>query len=172
MEHLFNDAGEPQIIPSRNSSHHDFEFNFGKWNVHNRKLKKRLQNSNEWMEFEATNECHGSLNGFATSDLYRTEIDGEPFEGLTVRLFNPKTRLWSIYWADSKVVVLDVPVVGSFDGPIGRFYAKDVWEGKKIVMQFHWDKTNPETPIWSQAFSADKGRTWEWNWYMTMTRQG
>jgi hypothetical protein len=22
---------------------------------------------------------------------------------------------------------------------------------------------NPQLPIWSQAFSADNGKTWEWN---------
>ena len=67
--------------------------------------------------------------------------------------------------------MLDVPQIGSFDGDIGRFYAKDVHEGKEITVQFLWDKSNADVPVWSQAFSADGGETWEWNWYMTMTRQ-
>jgi len=33
---------------------------------------------------------------------------------MSLRLFNPKTRLWSIYWANSEMVVLDVPQVGRF----------------------------------------------------------
>jgi hypothetical protein len=96
------------------------------------------------------------------------EFDGVPFQGATFRLFNPKTMLWSLYWADSNVVVMDVPQVGSFDGDIGRFYAKDVFEEKPIIVVFQWDKTNPDSPIWSQAFSPDNGATWEWNWYVTL----
>lgn len=43
-------------------------------------------------------------------------------------------------------------------------------EGKDIVVMFQWDKTDPTKPIWSQAFSADDGKTWEWNWYMYFSR--
>jgi len=35
---------------------------------------------------------------------------------------------------------------------------------------FHWDKTDIDNPIWSQAFSTDNGKTWEWNWYMYTNR--
>ena len=65
------------------------------------------------------------------------------------------------------LVVLDVPQVGSFDGNIGKFYARDLFEGKGIIVQFKWDKTIPSAPVWSQAFSPDNGKTWEWNWHMT-----
>jgi len=105
------------------------------------------------------------------TDSFQTKFDSVPFEGMTLRLFNPKTKLWSIYWADSNVVVLDVPQVGSFENKIGRFYAKDVFEGKEIIVKFKWDATDPDVPVWSQAFSADNGATWEWNWYMTFERQ-
>lgn len=68
---------------------------------------------------------------------------------------------------DSNAVVMDVPQVGSFDGDIGKFFANDIWEGTSVVVKFKWDKTNVDSPTWSQAFSADEGKTWEWNWYMT-----
>jgi hypothetical protein len=103
-------------------------------------------------------------------DQFITEFDGVPFEGMSLRLFNPQTKLWSIYWADSNLVTLDVPQVGSFDGDIGIFYAKDFHAGKPIVIAFKWDKSNPDVPLWSQAFSPDKGETWEWNWYMRFER--
>jgi hypothetical protein len=35
---------------------------------------------------------------------------------------------------------------------------------------FRWDKRDPEHPIWSQAFSPDNGKTWEWNWYNVSNR--
>lgn len=40
--------------------------------------------------------------------------------------------------------------------------------GKDILVKFQWDKTDPDHPIWSQAFSPDNGTYLEWNWYMYM----
>ena len=167
----FNSTGELEIVASNTSSREDFNFLIGRWKIHNRKLKTRLNNDDEWFEFEATCECRKILNGFGNTDQFLTEFDGVPFEGAAFRLFNPHTRLWSIYWADSNLVTMDVPQVGSFNGNIGRFYAQDFYAGKPIVVVFEWNKTNPDVPVWSQAFSPDKGETWEWNWYMTFERQ-
>ncbi|HEX4851545.1 MAG TPA: hypothetical protein VFV08_12095, partial [Puia sp.] len=55
------------------------------------------------------------------------------------------------------------PQVGSFEGNVGWFYAKDIWDGKKIIIVYKWDKSNPDRPTMSQAFSTDNGKTWEWN---------
>ena len=74
--------------------------------------------------------------------------------------------------ADSNAPKLDdFPVVGSFEGSVGKFFANDTFNGKEIVTLYQWDKTDPEHPVWSQAFSPDGGVTWEWNWYMTLTRK-
>lgn len=159
-----------QITPSPTSSENDFDFFVGKWKVRNRKLNKRLANCDDWTEFEAKNDCRKILNGRANTDSFYAEFDDKPFEAMTLRLFNPSTKLWSIYWADSNVVVLDVPQVGYFDGKIGEFFARDIFEGQQIIVKFRWDVTDENAPVWSQAFSADEGKTWEWNWYMYFTR--
>ena len=164
---LLDSNGELNISPSKGSSQNDFDFLVGKWEVHNKKLKSRLSNCTEWTEFEFLVECRKILQGFGNIDSYQTLFDNVPFEAMALRLFNPKNRLWTIYWASTKVVALDVPVVGSFDDEIGTFYTKDVWEGQRILVGFRWDKTNHDVPLWSQAFSSDEGKTWEWNWYMT-----
>ncbi|NOT48563.1 MAG: hypothetical protein HOP17_12530 [Acidobacteria bacterium] len=112
-----------------------------------------------------------TLNGIGNFETFEAVIDGRPFAGEAVRLFNPKTRLWSIYWADSNHGILDQnPVVGSYENGIGKFYAQDSFDGKDIVVLYQWDKRDPEHPIWSQAFSLDKGKTWEWNWYMYLSK--
>jgi len=159
-----------EIVASKTSSPEDFDFLVGKWRVHNRKLNKRLADCKEWTEFEARGECRKILNGFGNTDSFKTEFDGKPFEGMTLRLFNPNAKLWSIYWADSNVVVLDVPQIGSFENRIGEFYARDVFEEKPVIVKFKWDATDAENPVWSQAFSADEGKTWEWNWFMNFSR--
>jgi hypothetical protein len=58
---------------------------------------------------------------------------------------------------------LDPPVVGSFENRIGHFFARDTFKGQNIIVVFRWDARNPQLPIWSQAFSTDEGKTWEWN---------
>lgn len=159
----FTPNGELDIQPSPTSSQNDFDYLVGKWKLEDKKLKSRLTNSNEWIEFESTVEMHKLLQGIGNMDVYRTTVDGKPFEGVALRLFNPKTRLWSIYWVDSNNGTMDPPVVGSFDGNVGRFYCKDKYKGKDIIVVFQWDKTDPNNPVWAQAFSPDNGKSWEWN---------
>jgi hypothetical protein len=170
----FDEKGELVITTSATSSQSDFDFLVGKWKMHHRRLNKRLENCKDWTEFESSDENHKMLNGLGDVDIfYTTELpgqEGKPFEGFTLRLFNPKTRLWSLYWVASNTGVLDPPVVGSFEHNVGHFFAKDTFNGKKIIMMFRWDAREKDHPVWSQAFSPDNGKTWEWNWYNVSER--
>lgn len=166
----FDSNGDLIIVASSNSSKNDFDFYAGKWRLRNKKLKTRLNNCSEWVEFESTQEMYKVLQGIGNIDNYLATFDSLPFEGMSIRLFNPKTRLWSIYWADSHEGVLQPAVVGSFENNVGHFFTKDTFNDQKIIVMFRWDVQNKEKPIWSQAFSADNGKTWEWNWYMYFER--
>jgi len=166
----FDPSGELDITASARSSQKDFDFFIGKWRIKNRKLRSRLTGCNEWVEFEATQTDYKALNGLANMDHFYATLNGKPFEGMTIRLFDPKTRLWSIYWSDSNTGQLDKPVVGSFEKNIGHFYTRDNFQGKDIIMLFQWDKTDKDNPVWSQAYSTDNGLSWEWNWHMYMSR--
>jgi hypothetical protein len=166
----FNEKGGLLIIPSPTSSENDFDFYTGNWNLHNKKLKSRLTNCTEWIEFDATVKMYKVLNGMGNIDQIITSFDGVPFEGMSVRFFNPQTRLWSIHWADTGTLKLDTPTVGSFDTDFGHFFTTDLLNGKKIVVVYRWDIRDKNQPVWSQAFSDDDGATWEWNWYMYFSR--
>ncbi len=158
------------IIPSVTSSQRDFDFYVGKWKIRNRKLKERLKQCTEWSEFEADQEMRKILGGLGNRDNFLTTFNGEPFEGMTLRLFDPTTGLWSMYWADSSTGVLQPPTVGSFYGDVGRFFTRDSHEGQEIIVVFEWNKSDPAAPTWSQAFSTDEGQSWETNWYMNSRR--
>jgi len=160
-----------QVTPSASSSEHDFDFLTGSWFIHNRKLNERLNNCQDWTEFEARGTLRQILQGFGNIDDFVTEFEGKPFEGMSLRIFNPLTKLWAIYWSDTSRYTLDKPVFGSFDGNIGKFYCTDIFKDKEILVMFQWDKQNLTKPVWSQAFSTDKGKSWEWNWFMTFTRE-
>jgi hypothetical protein len=71
-------------------------------------------------------------------DTYSTTqfpgMGGELFEGLTLRLFDPKTRLWSLYWIASNTGKIDPPVVGSFDqNGVGHFFGKDMLNATLVL---------------------------------------
>lgn len=159
----FDANGALIIRPSATSSEHDFDYLVGTWKLRNRKLRSRLTHSTEWIAFESRVEMHQILNGLGNIDRYTEQTSGKPFEGVAVRLFDPKTRLWSIYWADGSRGSFDPPMVGSFENKVGHFFARDTYKGQPIIAVFRWDVRNPSLPIWSQAFSTDEGRTWEWN---------
>jgi hypothetical protein len=159
------------IQPSVASSQNDFDFLEGKWKVQNRKLNARLNNSSDWSEFESELHMRKTINGLGNVENYYAVFDGKPFEGQAVRLFNPQTKLWTIYWMDSGNPVMDLhPVSGSFENGIGKFFARDSFNGKSIVVLYQWDVTNNVHPKWSQAFSTDDGKTWERNWEMILTK--
>lgn len=167
----FDDAGELIVTSSERSSKHDFDFLAGKWTMYHKKLKERFVGSTEWIDLESTDTNYGPiLNGIGNTDLYVANFDGKPFEGFTLRLFNPETRLWSLYWVASDSGVLDPPVVGSFEDDIGHFFGEDTVEGRDVLMVFRWDFRDKEHPVWCQAFSLDRGQTWEWNWINVLYR--
>jgi hypothetical protein len=148
----------------------DFDFWFGRWHVRNRRLRERLAGSDEWDEFDATSEARRLPGGLGNEDVFRTDWSGG-FVGMSFRFFDPGTRLWWIYWADSRRPgELDPPVVGSFDGDVGVFQGEDVLRGRPVLVRFVWSRVTTATPRWEQAFSDDGGRTWEPNWVMECTR--
>ncbi len=151
---------------------HDFDFLFASWNIRNRFLKGRLQHSTEWIEFDARSDVAPLLDGFGHLDRYFAVRDGAPFEGITLRLFDPATGEWSIYWADTAHArTLLPPMVGRFIGGVGEFYGDETIDGKTVRCRFLWTRPTADSARWEQAFSDDGGKTWETNWIMSFTRR-
>lgn len=150
---------------------HDFDFLFGAWKVHNRYLNTRLRNSTDWIEFEGRANVQPLLNGFGHIDQYSAVREGQRLEGITVRLFNPATAEWSLYWADTMRAPTFLPVmVGRFVGDVSEFFGDETVDGKRVLCRYRWTNSPAGSPRWEQAFSGDNGQTWETNWIMTLTR--
>ena len=165
-----NLSNDLKIVSSEISSQNDFAFYAGKWKIRVKKLKTRLKNSNDWVEQEATEEIRPILNGLGYIGQFQQTVNGVHYEGLAIHLFDPAAKLWSNLWADSNTGKLDPPVVGSFEKDNGVFYGKDRFDNKPIDVMFRWDLKDRNNPVWSQAFSADSGKTWETNCYMYYSR--
>lgn len=152
------------------STARDFDFWMGRWRVRNTFLRERLAGSDAWDEFEATSVARPLLDGLGNEDEFRTDYGGG-FVAMSFRFFDPETRLWAIYWADSRRPGrLDPPVLGSFSGDTGVFEGTDTFDGRPILVRFVWSRVTTPTPRWEQAFSADGGETWETNWVMEFAR--
>lgn len=159
-------------IPTYESSAHDFDFLFGKWVIHNRRLKERLQGSDEWIEFDALHEARPILGGLGNVDemIVAGWLEDE-FRGVSLRLFDPEARLWSIYWVDNRFMTLEAPVVGGFRNGVGEFYDRITYQGQDVLVRFLWKDITENSARWEQAYSLDEGGTWETNWAMDFERR-
>lgn len=163
-------TGDGSASSNRADGLHDFDFFYGKWRVHNKRLVKRLQGSKEWETFEATQECLPVLGGLGNIDeLHPEKPQGQPL-GMSIRFYNLETKQWSIYWVSSRDGVLQPPVVGSFSNGVGIFRGPDEFQGKPILVRYKWSEITANSARWEQAFSPDNGRTWETNWVMDFAR--
>jgi len=146
-----------------------FDFLIGNWRVHHRRLKERLANNREWVEFEGTSIARKILGGRGNMDDNVLNLPGGAYRAVTVRTYDPAEKLWSIWWIDSRHPgPLDPPVVGRFENGVGTFYADDTFNGKPIRVRYLWTNQS-DAPHWEQAFSEDEGKTWETNWTMDFT---
>ena len=147
-----------------------FDFLFGRWRVHNRRLRQRLAGSKDWEEFGASLEVKPVLGGLGNVDQYRTMIDDSYFEGLSLRLFSLVDETWRIYWADTSAGQLLAPLMGEFEGAVGTFFGRETHGGSQIQVRFLWESLDTNSARWEQAYSADGGESWEINWKMDLRR--
>jgi hypothetical protein len=148
----------------------DFDFLIGSWKVHHRSLKVRLKGSTEWGEFEGEMICRKILNGLGNLDENLIHWSTGRVQAITLRLFNPASQEWSIYWSTDRTGTLDVPMIGGFQDDRGEFYSQEIFEGQHIYNRFIWSKITATSCQWEQAFSVDGGKTWETNWIMEFER--
>src|ERR1700757_1447156 len=165
---------DAQKIEPERDGQHDFDFLVGSWKFHLKRLEGRLVGSTKWVEFDGTTVCRKILAGRGEGEevrVYSAETHAH-IQGMALRLYNPKSHQWSIYWANAADGVLEPnPMVGQFSNGRGEFYNQQVYEGKAILAGFVWTDTTTRSPHFEQAFSADGGKTWETNWITTQTRE-
>lgn len=147
----------------------DFDFYTGTWDVRNRRLTDFLDETSSWEEFPAVSHASRHFAGGANFD--EIEFPTKGYAGLTLRLFDPESEEWSLYWVSKRDGRLTTPVVGRFTGGVGEFYGDDTYEGKEIRVRFLWSDVTATTARWEQAFSLDGEKTWLTNWIMESTRR-
>lgn len=158
-------------MQAQRDGRNDFDFLVGKWKGLNRRLRERLVGSTDWEAFEGRLVMHkilGGLGNFDEATLYR---ESGQAEGANLRLYNPSTGEWSIYWASAGEDNLFPPMVGKFEDGRGVFYAYEPVEGQHIYTRAVYTTLSNDACRWEQAFSADGGQSWEPNWICDFTRE-
>lgn len=125
---------------------HDFDFLADARNIHNRRLKHRLADLDEGKEFPATVEFRKILNGLANVDQFEAQCNGASFEGVSLRVFNPATAQWTIYWMDTSKPMLAERVVGAFENGRGEFFGEEEFNGGKVKLRFLSSETTTNRP--------------------------
>ena len=162
---------ESQAVAEERDGQHDFDFEFGHWKVHNRRLLHPLTGSNQWIEFDGTLVARPIWGGRAVMDEFDADSPMGHQDGMTVRTYSPKSHQWYIYWTNSKTGAFGLPpTVGKFTNGRGEFYDQEEFNGRNIFVRFLWLASEPDKPRWEQAFSLDGGKTWETNYIITYTR--
>ena len=149
----------------------DFDFFIGRWNAHNRRRREPLKGSDEWENIEGVAVIRKVLGGLGNIDEIAMDREIGHLEGLTLRLYNPESRQWSMHWVSSADGSLQPPVIGGFADGRGEFYSQETFQGKSIFVRFICSDITETSCRWEQAFSTDGGKTWETNWISELTRQ-
>ncbi len=156
--------------PGQSNGQDDFDFEIGTWTTRLSRLLRPLTGSTEWARYEGTTVVRKIWNGRA--NLVELEVDGPGghIQALSLRLYNPQSRQWSLNFSNSKTGTLAEPSIGEFRGGRGEFFAQESLDGRAILVRFVISVITSDSCRFEQSFSADGGRTWELNWIATDTR--
>jgi hypothetical protein len=140
----------------------DFHFLYGRWAVTHR----RRGPDGAWETFHGTSYCQGLIGGLCNVDESDAPEGG--LQAVTLRSFDPDAGRWTICWAGPGR--LGAPVRGGFDGGIGLFLGEDLDGDRPVAVRYLWQDISHTSARWTQAFSCDRGETWDENWIMSYER--
>src|SRR5437867_82777 len=166
----FSGFAQSKSANAPRDSQHDFDFEIGTWKTHLKRRLRPLTGSTTWVEYEGTTVVRKVWNGRA--NLVELEVDGPAghIEGLSLRLYNPESRQWSLNFSNSADGTLSPPTIGEFKNGCGEFFNQETLNGRAIYVRFVISCITPNSCRFEQAFSDDGGKTWEVNWIAIDTR--
>ena len=149
---------------------HDFDFHFGTWETHIKRLTQPLSGSTTWVEMKGTVTVRPIWDGRGNLEEIDARNDTMHLQGLTLFLYNPESHQWSQTFASIEDGKLEEPMIGEFKDGRGEFYSQETFKGRSVRVRFVWSEIAPDSHHVEQAFSADGGKTWEPNFIADLTR--
>ncbi len=149
---------------------HDFDFDIGTWKTHLSRLVHPLTGSTTWIELDGTTVVRKIWDGRANLAELEADSPSGHIEVLSLRLYNPQSRQWSLNTANSRGGTLSIPTVGEFKNGRGEFFDQEDFNGRIILVRNVWTDITPNSCRFEQSFSDDGGKTWELNWIAVDSR--
>jgi hypothetical protein len=167
-----SDASTPPAsqASANRDGQHDFDFEIGTWHTRLSRLMNPLTGSTTWVKYEGTTVVRKVWDGRANLVELNVEGPAGKIEALSLRLYNPESRQWSLNFSNSKGGTMSPPTIGEFKNGRGEFFAQETLNGRAILVRFVISDITPNSCRFEQAFSDDGGKTWEVNWIATDTR--
>lgn len=158
-------VAQPSTAGARDGAR-DFDWEIGSWTTTLRYLANPLSaEADRWVDYSGTSIVRAIMGGEA--NVVELDVAGSAgrIRGLSLRLYNPQTRQWSLNFASMRSGQLTAPVFGGFDAAgRGLFYGQDNVDGRVILVRFVVTPEGRDSYRFVQSFSADAGATWEDNW--------
>lgn len=158
------------VAQQQQNGQHDFDFEFGTWQTHIKRLVSPLTGDTTWVAYEGTSIVRPVWEGLANLGELNVAGPAGQIRGMSLRLFNPQANEWHIRWANSRDGMLGPPMVGGFKNGRGVFYNQEFFNDRAIYVRFIFSDITPEAFQLEQAFSEDGGQTWEANWIATFAK--
>lgn len=148
----------------------DFDWEIGAWDTHVR-VRAPLSEEGVWAEFRGTSIVRAFSDGRANLVELDVASGERRIEGVSLRLYNPQTRQWSLNFASMRDGLLTSPVYGAFENGRGVYYGQDSLDGRMVLVRFVISDITVNSARFVQSYSADGGETWIDNWVAVDTRR-
>lgn len=154
-----NWSGQPQS--AEQPAQHDFDFNFGTWHTHIRRVMDPFSPSSASMELNGTVTVRKIWGGRA--QLEEIEADGPKghWEVLTLFLYNPKSHQWSQTFINSRMGILNLPGIGAFKNGQAELFTQDTFNDRSILIRGVWSDITADSHSYQESYSDDGGESWK-----------
>ena len=162
--------GKSSSPTSGRDGQHDFDFEIGTWKTYLKRLAHPLTGSNQWIDCNGVSVVRKVWDGRANLLELEADCPSGHLQALSLRLYNPQSRQWTLNFSNSSGGTLSQPTIGEFKNGRGEFYDQETFRDRAILVRFVISDITPNLCRFEQSFSDDGGKTWELNWIAVDTR--
>ena len=167
-----NALGEAeQTAPVFRDGQHDFDFNFGVWKTHIKRILDPFSASSKSIELNGTVTVRKVWEGRAQLEEIETDGPNGHWQGMTLFLYNPAAHQWSQSFVNSQRGVLAQPLIGAFNNGRGELFSSDTFHDRSILVRGVWSDITPDSHHYEESYSNDGGKTWVPAFIASLTRE-
>jgi hypothetical protein len=158
------------VASSDSGGVHAFDFEFGAWKTHIRRLLQPLSGTANWAEYDGIHTIRPIWNGRGNVGELQADGPSGHIEAMSPRLYDTRTHKWHVTYGSSRDAGISTARIGEFKDGRGEFHGKETVDGKPVLVKETYSPLAANKRRFEIAYSADSGKTWETNWIMTDTR--